>query len=176
MNALHKLYMVSHPMRISRYGAHTSLSSAERVEIMDTLLQILATTLSILAQLKRGQQKLRTVSFLPVKQLFSTLVQANVDYADFLVTGITDLGGHAEFAGLYSLNDTSESQCFADCLMAIGQSTDRLEATGTLLREYRESAVTNRDSASKRFFEECTRRNARFMILLKNHLNHEQPC
>jgi len=175
MNALQKLYIVSHPMRISRYGAHTSLSIAERVEIIDALTQTLSTTLGILAQLKRGQQKLHNVSFLPVQQLFHRLVRTNTDYAQFLVTGITDLGGYAESASLYALNDTHEAQCFADCLTGICQGTRRLRAFDALLRDYRECAIANKDNASKRFFEECTRHTAQFLLLIEDNLSHEQP-
>ena len=174
MNALQKLYIVSHPLRISRYGAHTSLSTAERVEIIDALTQTLGTTLGMLAQLKRGQQKLRNVSFLPVQQLFQRLVRANADYADFLVSGITDLGGYTETATLYCLNDTREPQCFADCLTGIGQGKRRLRAVDALLRDYLEHAIANKDNASKRFFEECARRNARFLSVIEDNLPHEQ--
>ncbi|NUU38767.1 hypothetical protein [Pseudomonas sp. C2B4] len=168
MNALQKLYIVSHPLRISRYGAHTSLSTAERVEIIDVLTDTLGTVLTLLAQLKRGQQTLRNVSFLPVQQLFHRLVRANTDYADFLVSGITDLGGYVETAALYHLNDTHEPQCFADCLTGICQCTRRLWAAEALLRDYRECAIANKDNASKRFFEECTRHNAHFIALIED--------
>jgi hypothetical protein len=170
MNALHMMYMVSHPLRISRYGAHTSLSSAERVEIIDTLTQSLGTALSILAPLKRGQQKLCNVSFLPLQDLFRKLVQENVDFTDFLVSGIRDLGGYAEVATLFSLNDTYESKCFADCLRGIYLGVHRLQATDTVFREYRERAFTNKDSASIRYFDQCIHRNTRFLASIKNHL------
>jgi hypothetical protein len=175
MNALQKLYIASHPLRISRYGAHTSLSISERVEIIDALTQTLSTTLGILAQLKRGQQKLQNVSFLPVQQLFRRLVRANADYAEFLANGITDLGGYAETAALYSLNDTHDTQCFADCLSGICRGTRRLRAVDALLRDYCECAIANKDNASKRFFEECTRHNARFLSLIEANLADEQP-
>ncbi|MBM6447757.1 MULTISPECIES: hypothetical protein [Pseudomonas] len=170
MNALSKLHIVSHPLRISRYGAHTSLSAAERVEIIEALTDAMGTALSLLAQLERGRQTLRNVSFLPVQQLFNRLVRANADYADFLATGIGDLGGYTETYALYSLNDIREPQCFSDCLASIGQGTLRLRAVDALLRDYRESAVANKDSASKRFFEECTRRNGYFLALIENNL------
>jgi hypothetical protein len=175
MNALQKLYIVSHPLRISRYGAHTSLSIAERVEIIDILTDILSTALALLAQLKRGQQKLRNVSFLPVQQLFHRLVRANTAYADFLATGISDLGGYTETAALYSLNDTDEPSCFADCVQGIDQGTNRLRASDALLRDYCECAIANKDNASKRFFEECTRRNAHLISLIEDNLSHGQP-
>ncbi|MDD0996931.1 hypothetical protein M5G20_13785 [Pseudomonas sp. TNT2022 ID1044] len=175
MNALQKLYIASHPLRISRYGAHTSLSISERVEIIDALTQTLSTTLGILAQLKRGQQKLQNVSFLPVQQLFRRLVRANADYAQFLASGIADLGGYAETAALYSLNDTHDPQCFADCLSGICQGTRRLRAVDVLLRDYCECAIANKDNASKRFFEECTRHNARFLALIEANLADGQP-
>jgi hypothetical protein len=175
MNALQKLYIVSHPLRISRYGAHTSLSAAERVEIIDALTQTLSTTLGILAQLKRGQQALQNLSFLPVQQLFRRLVRANADYAEFLAKGITDLGGYMETAALYNLNDTRDPQCFADCLTGICQGTRRLRAADALLRDYCECAIANKDNASKRFFEECTRRNAGFLSLIEDSLAHERP-
>ena len=175
MNALQKLYIVSHPLRISRYGAHTSLSTCERVEIIDALTQTLNTTLGILAQLKRGQQTVRNVSFLPVQQLFHRLVRVNADYAEFLADGITDLGGYVETAALYSLNDSRESQCFADCLTGICQGTRRLRAFDALLRDCCDSAIENKDTASKRLFEECARHNARFLSLLEDNLAREQP-
>jgi len=175
MNALQKLYIASHPLRISRYGAHTSLSISERVEIIDALTQTLSTTLGILAHLKRGQQKLQNVSFLPVQQLFRRLVRANADYAEFLANGITDLGGYAETAALYSLNDTHDKQCFADCLSGICRGTRRLRAVDALLRDYCECAIANKDNASRRFFEECTRHNARFLSLIEANLADGQP-
>lgn len=175
MNALQKLYIVSHPLRISRYGAHTSLSTAERVEVIDALTQTLGTTLGMLAQLKRGQQQLRNVSFLPVQQLFRRLVRANADYADFLASAITDLGGHIETAALYSLNDTREPQCFADCLTGICQGKLRLRAVDALLHDCLERAIANKDNASKRFFEACARHNARFLSVIGDNLPHEQP-
>jgi hypothetical protein len=175
MNALQKLYIASHPLRISRYGAHTSLSTAERVEIIDVLTDILSTALAILAQIKRGQQTLRNVSFLPVQQLFRRLARANADYADFLATGIADLGGYTEIAALYGLNDTHEPSCFADCVLGIDERTNRLRAADALLRDYCECAIANKDNASKRFFEECTRRNAHFISLIENNLSHGQP-
>jgi DNA-binding ferritin-like protein len=175
MNALQKLYIASHPLRISRYGAHTSLSTAERVEIIEVLTDILSTALALLAQIKRGQQTLRNVSFLPVQQMFHRLVRANTDYADFLATGITDLGGYTEKAALYSLNDIQQPNCFADCLQDIDQRTNRLRAADALLRDYCECAIANKDSASKRFFEECTRRNAHFISLIEDNLSQGQP-
>jgi DNA-binding ferritin-like protein len=175
MNALQTLYIVSHPLRISRYGAHTSLSTAERVEIIDALTDTLGTALSLHSQLKRGQQKLQNVSFLPVQQLFQRLVRANADYADFLVMSITDLGGYADTAAFYHLKDTREPQCFADCLSGIHHGTRRLRAADALLRDYRESALANKDNASKRFFEECMRHNAHFLTLLEDNLADEQP-
>lgn len=175
MNALQKLYIVSHPLRISRYGAHSSLSTAERVEIIDALTQTLGTTLGMLAQLKRGQQTLRNVSFLPVQQLFHRLVRTNSEYAEFLARGITDLGGHIETAALYRLNDTREPQCFADCLTGICQGKQRLRALDALLRDYLERAIANQDNASRRLFEECARHNARFLSVIEDNLPHEQP-
>ncbi|MFJ2691581.1 hypothetical protein [Pseudomonas sp. NPDC087336] len=175
MNALQKLYFVSYPLRLSRYGAHTSLSTAERIEIIDALTQTLGTTLGMLAQLRLGQKKVRNGSFLPVQQLFHRLVRANTDYADFLISGITDLGGYADTAALYFLNDACGPQCFADCLTGIGQGMRRLRAVDALLRDYRESATANKDNASKRFFEECVRRNARFLSMIENNLPHDQP-
>ncbi|MGY2340187.1 ferritin-like domain-containing protein [Pseudomonas sp. SDO5532_S415] len=175
MNALQTLYIVSHPLRISRYGAHTSLSTAERVEIIDALTDTLGTALSLHSQLKRGESKLRNVSFLPVQQLFQRLVRTNADYADFLVMSITDLGGYAEAAALYHFNEIREPQCFADCLTGIDHGTRRLRAADALLRDYRESALANKDYASKRLFEECVRHNAHFLTLLEDNLADEQP-
>jgi DNA-binding ferritin-like protein len=170
MNALHKMYMVSHPLRISRYGAHTSLSSAERVDIIDTLTQTLGIALGILAQLKRGQQHLRNVSFLPLHHLFRKLVQTNIEYAEFLASSITDLGGYTEVATLYSLNDHCESNCFADCLLNIHQRAYRLQDSVTLLSNYHEHAVANKDSASNRYFEKCIHHSTRFLALIKGDL------
>jgi DNA-binding ferritin-like protein len=175
MNALQKLYIVSHPLRISRYGAHTSLSMSERIEIIDTLTQTLSTTLGILAQLKRGRQTLQNISFLPVQQLFHRLMRANTDYVDFLASRITDLGGYAETTALYNLIDCRDPRCFADCLSAIDQGSRRLRAVDALLRDYRESAAANKDNASKRLFEECLRHNTRFLSLIEHSLAHEQP-
>ncbi|HEF4761477.1 TPA: hypothetical protein SAN82_003931 [Pseudomonas putida] len=175
MNALQKLYIVSHPLRISRYGAHTSLSTAERVEIIDVLTDALGTVMTLLAQLKRGQQKLQNVSFLPVQQLFNRLVRANTEYVDFLVSRITDLGGYAETAALYHLHDIREPQCFADCLTEIALGMRRLWAVEALLRDYRECAIAHKDNASKRFFDACTRHNAHFISLIEDNLANEQP-
>jgi hypothetical protein len=175
MNALQKLYIVSHPLRISRYGAHTSLSIAERVEIIDVLTDTLGTALTLLAQLTRAEQVLHNVSFLPVQQLFHRLVRASADYADFLVTSITDLGGYAESAALYNLNEIREPQCFADCLAGVHQGACRLRAVDALLRDYCECAIANKDNASKRLLGECTRHNAFFLSLIENNLPLEQP-
>ncbi|AWY39896.1 hypothetical protein DKY63_08280 [Pseudomonas putida] len=174
MNALNRLYIVSHPLRISRYGAHTSLSTAERIEIIEALTETLGTALTLLAQLKRSQQKLHNVSFLPVQQLFHRLVRANAGYVDFLTTAITDLGGHAENEALSQLNDIPEPGCFAECLTGISRGTRRLHAVDALLRDYCECAIAHKDSASRRFFEECTRQNASFLSLIEYHLIHEQ--
>lgn len=175
MNALKRLYIVSHPLRISRYGAHTSLSTAERVEIIDALTETLSTALTLLAQLKRSQQKLHNVSFLPVQQLFQRLVRANTGYVDFLTTAITDLGGHAETEALSRLNDIPEPACFADCLTGVVRGARRLRALDALLRDYCECAIAQKDNASRRFFEECTRHTAHFLSLIEYHLIHEQP-
>ncbi|VVP66237.1 hypothetical protein PS918_00325 [Pseudomonas fluorescens] len=171
MNAVQRLYLVSHPLRISRYGAHSSLSTAERVEIIDVLTQTLGTALNLQALLKGSQQTLHTVSFLPVQQLFHRLVRANADYTGFLVEAITDLGGHAQAEALYRLNEIQQPQCFAECLSGISRGARRLRAVDTLLRDYRECAAANKDTASKRFFEECTRHNARFLSLIEDHLS-----
>jgi hypothetical protein len=170
MNALQRLYIVSHPLRISRYGAHTSLSIAERVEIIDALRDMLGTALGILALIRRGQQKLHNVSFLPIQQLFHRLMRANTDYVDFLAIRITDLGGYAETAALYSLNDIRQPRCFADCVQGIHQGTRRLRAADILLRDYCECAIANKDNASKRLFAECTQRNEQFISLIENNL------
>ncbi|MBV6826350.1 ferritin-like domain-containing protein [Pseudomonas sp. PD9R] len=170
MNALQKLYLVSHPMRISRYGAHTSLSTAERVEIVDVLREMLSTALSLLAQIRRGQQHLHTVSFLPIQQLFHRLVRANVAYADFLAARIADLGGHAEKTALYRLNDIREPRCFAESIQSICRATRRLRAANALLRDYCECAIANKDNASKRLFTECAQRNAQFIALIEDNL------
>lgn len=172
MNALHRLHIARHPLRISRYGAHSSLSIAERVEIIDALSDTLGAAMSMLAQLQRAQQTLHNVSFLPVQQLFHRLVRANTGYGDFLATAITDLGGYAETAALYNLNEIREPQCFADCLAGIAKGARRLRAADALLRDYRECAVANKDNASRRFFEECTRQNGRFLSLIENNLSH----
>ena len=174
MNALKRLYIVSHPLRISRYGAHTSLSTAERVEIIEALTDTLSTALTLLAQLKRSQQKLHNVSFLPVQQLFQRLVRANAGYVEFLTTAITDLGGHAENEALYRLNETAEPSCFADCITGIARGARRLRAVDALLRDYCECAIAHKDVASRRFFEQCTRHNAHFLSLIEYHLIHEQ--
>ncbi|NUT78888.1 hypothetical protein HNO86_27985 [Pseudomonas sp. C1C7] len=174
MNALKGLYIVSHPLRISRYGAHTSLSTAERVEVIEALTDTLGTALTLLAQLKCGQQKLRNVSFLPVQQLFNRLVRANTLYVDFLASAIGDLGGHAETEALYQINDILEPACFADCMTGIARSARRLRAVDTLLRDYRECAIDRKDPASRRLFEDCTRHNAHFLTLIEDHLTHEQ--
>ena len=175
MNALKRLYIVSHPLRISRYGAHTSLSTAERIEIVEALSDTLSTALTLLAHLKRGQQKLRNVSFLPMQQLFHRLVRANGAYVEFLATAITDLGGHAPTEALSQLNDIPEPGCFADCLKGISRGVRRLRAADALLRDYCECAIAHKDNASRRLFEECTRHNAHFLSLIEYHLIHEQP-
>ncbi|MGE8066463.1 hypothetical protein [Pseudomonas sp. NPDC089569] len=175
MNARQTLYIVSHPLRISRYGAHTSLSAAERVEIVDALSDTLGTTLGMLAQFKRGQQKLRNISFLPVQQLFHCLVRANGVYAEFLATVIVDLGGHVETAALYSLHDIHEPQCLADCLAHICRGARRLRALDALLRDCRENAIDHKDNASRRLLDECIRHTARFTSLIEDNLPHEQP-
>lgn len=170
MNAPHTLYLVSHPPCVTRYGTHTSLSTAERVEIIDALTQTLGSTLSILARLKRSQQTLDTVSFLPVQTLVRRLLNANTRYADFLVTGITDLGGHAQRDALYRLNDAPDPLCFADCLKGIDRAIRRLRAADALFRDCRASAVANNDCASRQFFEACTRHNSYFLSLINQHL------
>lgn len=71
MNAPHKLYLVSHPPCVTRYGTHTSLSTAERVEIIDALTQTLSATLSILARLRHSQQTLHAVSFYRCRRCFA---------------------------------------------------------------------------------------------------------
>jgi hypothetical protein len=172
MNALHRLHIVRHPLRISRYGAHSSLSTAERVEIIEVLIDTLSTAISMLAQLKGAQQTLINVSFLPVQQLFHRLVRASTGYTDFLTTAIADLGGYTETIALHSLNDIGEPRCFADCLADISRGVRRLRAADSLLRDYRECAIANKDNASKRFFEDCTRHNARFLSLIENYLGH----
>ncbi|MBC3209453.1 MULTISPECIES: hypothetical protein [Pseudomonas] len=173
MNATQTLYKVSHPLRISRYGAHTSLSTVERIEAIDALMQMLGTTLSIQAQLDYLEQTLRNVSFLPIRQLFRRLARTTADYAGFLATGIADLGGYAEPASLYRLNDVAQSLGFADCLIGIHDGMRRLRTADAVLREYQESADANKDSASKRFFEECLRRNAQLLWQINNNLPHE---
>ncbi|MBX8621723.1 hypothetical protein K4754_06745 [Pseudomonas glycinae] len=170
MNAPHKLYLVSHPPCITRYGTHTSLSTAERVEIIDALTQTLSATLSILARLRHSQQTMRTVSFLPVQTLFRRLLNANTRYADFLVTGITDLGGHAQRDALYDLNEAPEPLCFADCLKGIDRALSQLRAADALFRDCRASAIANNDCASRQLFEACTRHNSYFLSLINNHL------
>ncbi|WP_077049297.1 hypothetical protein [Pseudomonas sp. KK4] len=174
MNALQRLYIVSHPLRISRYGAHSSLSTAERVEIIDALTDLLGSALTLVAQLTRGQQLSHNVSFLPVQQLFHRLVRASSSYTDFLATAITDLGGYAETAALYQLIDVHEPACFADCLTGICRAARRLRAADALLRDYQECAIANKDNASRRLFEECARHNARFVALIEDNLSHEQ--
>jgi hypothetical protein len=170
MNALQRLHIVSHPMRISRYGAHTSLSIAERVEIIEALTGLLGSALTLLAQLKRGQQQLHNVSFLPVQQLFHRLVRASGGYTDFLAMAISDLGGYAETAALYQLNDVAEPVCFADCLSGICRSARRLQAADILLRDYQECATANKDNASRRLFEACTRHNARLLAMIEDNI------
>ncbi|WJK06996.1 hypothetical protein [Pseudomonas fluorescens] len=174
MNAPHKLYLVSHSPCVSRYGTHTSLSTAERVEIIDALTQTLSATLSILARLKHSQQTLRTVSFLPVQTLLRRLLNANTRYADFLVTGITDLGGHAQRDALYRLNDAAEPLCFADCLEGIERALRTLRAADALFRDCRASVIANNDYASQQLFEACIRRNGYFLSLINNHLFPER--
>ena len=170
MNALHKMYMVSHPLRISRYGAHTSLSSAERVEIIDTMMQALGATLSILASLKQGQTQLRNVSFLPIQDLIQRLLLENIVYTEFLVSGIRDLGGYVDVATLMKVKDVYESKCFADCLSVINQDIHRLCAFDTVFSECRERALADKDRASTRYFDHCIRHNRRFLELIKQHL------
>ncbi|MCL6702852.1 hypothetical protein [Pseudomonas sp. T1.Ur] len=170
MNALHKMYIVSHPLRISRYGAHTSLSSAERVEIVDTMMQTLGATLSILVSLKQVQEHLRNISFLPIQDLIRRLLLENTEYTEFLVSGIRDLGGYADVAALLSMKDIHESKCFADCLLVIHQDLRLLCASDRMFREYRERALTDKDRASIRYFDHCIRHNTRFLVLIKQHL------
>lgn len=170
MNALERLYIVSHPLRISRYGAHSSLSTAERVEIIDVLTDLLASALTLQAQLERGRQQLHNVSFLPMQQLFHRLVRASSSYTDFLATAVSDLGGYVDTAALYQLNDVPHPSCFADCLTGIGRGARRLRAADALLRDYRECAIANKDNASRRLFEACTRHNARFLALIEDNL------
>lgn len=170
MNALHKMYMVSHPLRLSRYGAHTSLSSPERVEIIDTMMQALGAALSILASLKQSQEQLRNVSFLPLQDLVRKLLRENIEYTDFLVSGIRDLGGYADVTTLSSLKDVPESRCFAECLLIINQEVLRLDATDRMFCEYRQCAFTHKDSASVRYFDHCIRHTASFLGLIRKHL------
>ncbi|VVP97701.1 hypothetical protein PS925_01999 [Pseudomonas fluorescens] len=173
MNAPQTLYRISHPLRISRYGAHISLSTAARIDVIDALTQTLRTTVSIQAQLECIEKKLHNVSFRPVQQMFCRLARANANYTRFLVTGIADLGGYTQAEGLYSLSGATETQCFADCLADICRGMRQLQVADAMLREFRECAIANKDPASKRLFEECTRRNAQFLSLIKNNLSHE---
>lgn len=105
--------------------------------------------------------------------MFCRLARANANYTRFLVTGIADLGGYTQAEGLYSLSGATETQCFADCLADICRGVRRLQVADAMLREFRECAIANKDPASKRLFEECTRRNAQFLSLIKNNLPHE---
>ncbi len=161
MNALQKLYIASHPLRISRYGAHTSLSISERVEIIDALTQTLGTTLGILRSSNGVSRNCRTSASCrcnscsnawcaPMPTTPNSWPVASPTWAD------------TRTAALYSLNDTHDPQCFADCLSRDFQRERcRLRAVDALLRDYCECAIANKDNASKRFFEACTRHNAR---------------
>ena len=175
MNALEKLYIVNHPLRISRYGAHTSLSISERMDIIDALSDIFSTALAILAQLKQAKQKLHNVSYLPLQKLFYHLVRANADYVDFLARCITDLGGHAEMATLYGLNEVGDVEYFSDCIQRILQGARRLCAAEALLDDYRECAVDQKDNASKRLFEACSRQNTHFISVIHDGLLSDRP-
>ncbi|SDS96513.1 hypothetical protein [Pseudomonas granadensis] len=173
MNAPQTLYQVSHSFRISRYGAHTSLSTVERIDVIEVLMQMSGTTLSLQAQLDCLRQMLRNVSFLPVRQLFQQLARTTADYARFLAISIVDLGGYVEPAGLYRFNEVAHSHRFADYLTEIKRSTSRLQAEVNGLRAHQQSAEAKNDLASKRLFEECARRHARLLRLISSHLLHE---
>lgn len=175
MNAFQKLYIVSDPLRISGYGAHTSLSTAERVEIIDALSDICNTGFKILAQLNQARLQLQNVSFLPVQQLFHRLVRANVDYVDFMILHITDLGGYAEVKTLHSFYDVRDTKYFPDCIQDIHLETNRLLAADALLRDCYERVVARRDNASERFFEACVLKNKHFISLIQDNLLNDAP-
>ncbi|MEZ1321072.1 hypothetical protein QIW46_06965 [Pseudomonas fluorescens] len=173
MNAPETIKKVSPPLRISRYGSHTSLSTAERIEVIDALTQMLGTTLGIQAHLDWLEQTLRNVSFLPVRELIRQLARTTADYAEFLITRIADLGGYAEPASLYLLNGATQSQCFADSLTNIYQCARRLQAADAGLRGQHQSAIANNDFSTKILFEECAKRNAKLLYRINKSLPHE---
>lgn len=175
MNAYQKLCIVSHPLRISRYGAHTSLSTAERVEIIDALSEICNTGFKILAQLNQARLQLKNVSFLPVQQLFHRLVRANVDYVDFMILHIKDLGGYADVEMLHSLYDVRDTKCFPACIHDVHLETNRLFAADVFLRDCYECAVARRDNASERYFEACVLKNKHFTSLIQDNLLNGRP-
>ncbi|MFH0020264.1 hypothetical protein ACFZAC_01500 [Pseudomonas fluorescens] len=172
MNAPQTLYQLRHSFRISRYGAHTSLSTAERIDVLEVLAQMSGTTQSLQAQFDYLKQMLRNVSFLPVRQLFQQLAGTTSDHARFLAISIVDLGGYVEPAGLYRFNEIAHSH-FADYLTEIKRSTSRLQAEVNGLRAHQQSAAANNDLASKRLFQECVRRHARLLHLISSRLLHE---
>jgi len=176
MNAQHKMPANSDAWRVSHYGAHTSLLTADRVEIVDLLQDTLCSALTILGQVKLGQLKLRNVSFIAVQQLFHRLSKANLDYIEFLTQRIDDLGGYSEstalMSALYSVNEQPESQRFALCIQIIHQGASQLCVHNVKLREYRDHAFGSKDHASTRFFEECMRHTARFASLIQDNLPH----
>ena len=175
MNALHTLYIVSHLLRVSRYGAHTSLSSAERVEIIDALSDTCTTGVKILTQLKQARQQMEHVSFLPVKQLLHRLVKANIDYVDFLILRITDLGGYAEAETLHRVYDVRDTKRFPECIQGIHLETERLFALDALLRDWYERAIAHRDTASEQFFKACVQQNKLFISLIEDNLLNDWP-
>lgn len=173
MNAPQTLYQVSHSVHISRYGAHTSLTVVERIDVIEVLTQMLGNALSLQAQLDCLEPALRNISFLPVRQLFRRLAQATADYARFLAGRIADLGGYAEPANLYRLNEVAQRPCFAGCLSDINRHARRLQAADCDLRGYQQNAAANEDVASQQFFAACLRRNAQLLSLISSNLPHE---
>jgi DNA-binding ferritin-like protein len=177
MNTIKEMHLsrqLSYP--VSRFGAHRSLATAERIELIELLNQQLLTTLDLLEQVKRVQWKLRDVSFIAVQRLFHRIAWTTTECAESIASRITELGGFTERAvmsALYSDPQAHQGVGFGACIHNIHGYAQALSALAAQARDFMARAAVNGDHASHTLIKDSTDQVRELVFLIQAHLPQE---
>jgi DNA-binding ferritin-like protein len=155
--------------RVSLYGAHTSLVLADRVELVDRLVEHLSVTFDVIEALARVQWRLRTVSFSAIQRTFGDMTGEAVAYGEYVIARIRDCGSKVE-RSIFQFNvpaTTGGPIDFAQCLLTILDRTDKLASLANDLHPVVDRACEEGDLATSKLITELLWRTDRMVRMVQ---------
>lgn len=166
---------VSSDCRVSFYGAHTSLTSRERADLVNHLLLHLSGAEDLQANLEQAQWRLRSVTFTEIHSVFATIATSAKNYSEQLRLRIKDFGGVAPrstSAGLPRQAGTDAGPSFPLCIENIGTHVSFLSTLAHHLSPFVERAHSGGDYATSTSITKLLTTSRRLTELVSENIPH----